>query len=122
MAFGLPAAYSAGMEPQASSRTEWTVHDNPEQCRFEIDLGDGSLAIAEYTLPKGTIMFSHTEVPSKHEGKGIGTALIKAGLAAARERRLKVIPICPFFASYIKQHEEQHDLLDPSWRAQLGLA
>lgn len=102
-------------------RTPWQVRDNPDKHRFEIDLGEGCLAIAEYTLPKGMIMFTHTEVPARHEGKGIGTALIKAGLAAARERGLKVIPVCPFFAAYIKRHGEEQDLLDAAWRTQLGL-
>lgn len=61
-----------------------TVRDNPDRHRFEIDLGDGSIAIAEYTLPAGKIMFTHTEVPEAHEGKGIGTKLIEFALAAAR--------------------------------------
>ena len=100
-------------------RAQWTVTDNPEHRRFEIDLG-GSLAIAEYNLPEGMIMFTHTEVPSEHEGKGIGTALIKAGLAAARERGLKVIPICPFFAAYLQKHPEEQDLLDPTWQRRLS--
>ena len=73
--------------------TSLTVRDNPEQHRFEIDLGDGSLAVAEYTLPQGKIMFTHTEVPPAHEGEGVGSELIRAGLAAARERGLKVIPV-----------------------------
>ena len=97
------------------------VVDNPARHRFEIDLGGGALAIAEYTLPEGRIMFTHTEVPAEHEGQGHGTALIRAGLAAARERRLKVIPICPFFAAYMQKHAEVHDLLDPAWRARLGV-
>ena len=84
-------------------------------------LGD-ALAIAEYTLPRGIMMFTHTEVPAAHEGKGVGTALIQAGLAAARDRGLKVIPICPFFAAYIKKHPREHDLLDPTWRGRLGVA
>ena len=97
------------------------VRDNPERSRFEIDLGDGLFAIAEYTLPEGKIMFTHTEVPASHEGQGLGTALIKAGLDAARERGLKVIPICPFFAAYMKQHAEVQALLDPAYRKVLGL-
>ena len=97
------------------------VVDNPARHRFEIDLGGGALAIAEYTLPEGRIMFTHTEVPAEHEGQGHGTALIRAGIAAARERRLKVIPICPFFASYIQKHAEEQDLLEPSYRKVLGL-
>jgi hypothetical protein len=98
-----------------------TVRDNPERNRFEIDLGDGSIAIAEYTLPAGKIMFTHTEVPEAHEGKGVGTTLIRFALDAARERGLKVIPICPFFAAYMQKHEEVQDLLDESWRTRFGL-
>ena len=97
------------------------VLDNSERHRFEIDLGDGQFAFAEYTLPAGKIMFTHTEVPESHEGRGIGTALIEAGLAAARERGLKVIPICPFFAAYMQKHAEVQDLLDPAYRKVLGL-
>jgi predicted GNAT family acetyltransferase len=97
------------------------IRDNPERHRFEAELGDGSFAIAEYTLPAGKIMFTHTEVPPAHEGQGIGSALIRFGLAAARERGLQVIPICPFFAAYIKRHEEVQDLLDPAYRKVLGL-
>ena len=97
------------------------VRDNPDKHRFEIDLGDGSFAIAEYTLPAGKIMFTHTEVPEAHERQGIGTMLIEHALAAARERGLKVIPICPFFAAYMKKHVEVQDLLDPAYRKVLGL-
>ena len=94
--------------------SELTVRDNPDRKRLEIELPDEAIAIAEYTLPAGKIMFTHTEVPPAHEGQGIGTALIRAGLAAARERGLKVIPICPFFARYMQKHAEVQDLLDPA--------
>jgi len=97
------------------------IHDNADRHRFEIDLGDGTFAIAEYTLPAGKIMFTHTEVPPAHEGQGLGSLLIRAGLASARERGLQVIPICPFFAAYIKKHSEEQDLLDPAYRKVLGL-
>ena len=97
------------------------IRDNTERHRFEADLGDGSVAIAEYTLPKGKIMLTHTEVPPEHEGKGIGSALIRSALDEARKRGLKVIPICPFFAAYMQKHPEVQDLLDPVWRKKFGL-
>ena len=97
------------------------VRDNPERHRFEIDLGDGTFAIAEYTLRPGKIMFTHTEVPEAHEGKGIGKTLIRFALDAARDRGLKVIPICPFFAAYMQKHAEVQDLLDPAWQKKFGL-
>ena len=97
------------------------VRDNVERHRFEIDLVD-SVAVAVYTLMSGKIMFTHTEVPPEHEGKGIGTALIEAALASARTRGLKVIPVCPFFAAYMKKHAEVQDLLDADYRKALGVA
>lgn len=99
---------------------EVTVRDNPAKHRFEADLGD-SIAVAEYILTPSKIIFSHTEVPPGHEGKGIGTILIRAGLESARTRGLKVIPTCPFFASYMKRHAEVQDLLDDSYRKLFGL-
>ena len=104
-----------------NASASYTVRDNPAEHRFEIDLGDGSFAIAQYTLPEGKIMFTHTEVPPEHEGKGLGTMLIRFALQSARERGLKVIPICPFFAAYIRKHDEEQDLLDPAWRIRFGL-
>lgn len=107
-------------EGEAPASAGWTVRDNVERKRFEIDLGD-AIAIAEYNLITGKIMFTHTEVPPEHEGKGVGSALIRAGLAEARERGLKVIPICPFFAAYMQKHPEEQDLLDDVWRRRLGV-
>jgi predicted GNAT family acetyltransferase len=97
------------------------IRDNPEKQRFEIDLGDGTIAIAEYRLHRGKIIFTHTEVPPAHEGQGIGSALVRFGLRRARERGLKVVPICPFFASYIQRHAGEQDLLDKASRRRLGL-
>jgi predicted GNAT family acetyltransferase len=91
-----------------------TVRDNVEKHEFEIDLGDGEIAFAAYNLLPGAIRFYHTLVPEGHSGQGLGTALIEAGLAAARERGLKVIPICPFFAAYLRKHPEQQDIVDPA--------
>jgi len=103
------------------THSSYKIRDNAEKSRFEADLGDGTLAIAEYRLDEGRIAFTHTEVPSAYEGRGIGTALVRFALGWARERGLRVAPICPFFAAYMKDHREQQDLLDPLWRAKLDL-
>ncbi len=100
----------------APGAPDYLVRDNAEKHRFEIDLRDGSVAIAEYMLLEGKIAFTHTEVPREHEGKGVGSALIRFALGSARSRGLQVIPICPFFAAYIKKHPQEQDLLDPAHR------
>lgn len=91
-----------------------TVRDNPDRNQFEIDLGDGEFAFAKYNLLPGAIRFYHTVVPESHGGQGLGTMLIKAGLAAARDRGLKVIPTCPFFRAYLKKHPKEQDIVDPA--------
>ena len=96
------------------------VRHNEQERRFEVDLGD-SRALAAYTLHEGSIVFTHTEVPEQHEGRGIGTLLIKAGLEYARAQDLQVVPSCPFFAAYMKKHAEVQDLLTPYDREHLGL-
>jgi predicted GNAT family acetyltransferase len=96
--------------------SSFTVVNNSARNRFEIDLGDGEFAFAAYNLLPGAIRFYHTVVPDSHGGQGLGTALIKAGLAAARERGLKVIPVCPFFRAYLKKHPGEQDLVDPDHR------
>ena len=101
---------------------ELAIRDNPDRNRFEADLSDGSAAFAAYMLEPGKIILTHTEVPPQHEGKGIGTALIRFALAAARERGLEVVPLCPFFAAYIAKHPEEQDLLGPKWRERLGVS
>jgi predicted GNAT family acetyltransferase len=97
-----------------------SIRDNREMHRFEADLGDGSLGIAEYVLRPAQIVFTHTEVPPGHASHGIGSALIRFALASARERGLLVVPVCPFFAAYIKRHAEEQDLLDPGYRETPG--
>lgn len=97
------------------------IRDDPDNHRFAANLGDGSRAIADYELRNGKIIFTHTEVPRAHEGQGIGTALIRFALNTARERGLLVVPLCPFFAAYVRKHAETQDLLDPDYRAELGL-
>ena len=98
------------------------IRDNVEKQRYEADLVDGSIAIAEYYLRPGKIVFTHTEVPAVHEGKGIGSALVRFALDDARDRGLMVVPTCPFFAVYMRKHQEVQDLLDPADKSKLGLA
>lgn len=92
------------------------VH-NQEKNRFEVS-DDGLVARAEYMTTKdGRIVFTHTEVPPAWEGMGVGSRLAKTGLGYAREQDLKVMPLCPFFASYIRRHREDYqDLLAPGFR------
>lgn len=96
------------------------VTNNTEAGRFEVRLGD-DVAFAEYRLLKTGILFPHTEVPPAFEGQGVGSLLVRTALDYARAHGQAVMPVCPFFASYIKRHAEYQDLLHPDYRKSLGL-
>lgn len=97
------------------------IRDNPDAGRFEVEV-EGRVAFAEYRLPEGSILFSHTEVPAELEGRGIGSALVRFALAAARERGLKVIPVCTFFAAWLAKHPQEADIVHPDYRRAIGLS
>ena len=87
-----------------------TLIDNAAEKRYELDLGDG-MALAEYVLGRGLIVLTHTEVPPKYEGRGIGKELVQGVLEDIRRKKLKVVPQCPFVATYIRRHPEWMDLV-----------
>ena len=86
------------------------VRNNTGLSRFELD-ADGTTAVAYYRLAPGTIIFTHTEVDPSLRGRGIGSALIRGALEAARAQGLKVVPRCQFVAAYIGRHAEFADLV-----------
>jgi hypothetical protein len=86
------------------------VRQNTDDSRFELKV-EGQTAVLEYSLQADTITFIHTEVPSELEGRGIGSRLARAGLEYAREKALKVVPVCDFVAAFIGRHAEYQDLL-----------
>ena len=86
------------------------VVDNRERHRFELEV-EGVIAFASYEREDGIVTFTHTIVPAKLQGRGIGSKLIKGALAVVRAEGLKVAPECPFVRAYIEKHPEQQDLL-----------
>lgn len=97
------------------------VTDNTAAHRFEVKL-EGETAFAEYRLKPGQLVLPHTVVPGAFEGKGVASALARHAFGYARERGLKVVPTCPFMAGWVKKHPEAQDIVDPSCRAELGIA
>ncbi len=96
------------------------VVNNEAAHRFEAKLGD-EVAFTEYRLRNGVMILPHTVVPEAFAGKGVGGQLAVAALSYAREQGLEVVPTCPFIAGYITKHPEWHDIVQPAYRAKLGI-
>ena len=96
------------------------VVNNEAAHRFEARLGD-EVAFTEYRLKDGVMHLPHTLVPEAFAGMGVGGRLAQAALSYAREQGLEVAPTCSFIAGYITKHPEWHDIVQPSFRARLGI-
>jgi len=98
------------------------VVDKPESGRFEI-LVDGEVAgFAEYQRSGSTVLFTHTEIDSSFEGRGLGSILARGALEATRTQRSSVLPFCPFIRGYIQRHPDYLDLVPADQRTRFGLA
>ncbi len=86
------------------------IIQNKEKKRFEIHIGD-QLAFQEYIQTEKDLVIPHTEVPQSLEGRGLGSLLAKNALAYAEKNGLKIMPLCPFMASYMSKHREYEHLL-----------
>lgn len=86
-----------------------TVNHDPVHSRFEARK-NGATAVADYELSGDTLILTHTEVPPEQRGQGIADQLARAAFEFARAHKLRVIPRCPFMASWLRRHPEYQDL------------
>ena len=100
--------------------SEPEIHDNPEAKRYELEV-DGQLAVVTYNLSPPNLMITETLVPVELEGRGIASRLTKHVLADARARELLILPVCPFFSSYLQKHPEHAEAVHPTYRGILGI-
>ncbi len=85
--------------------------NNEEKNRFEL-IVEGHLGRIEYIINKtGLIFLTHTEVARKLEGKGVASKMVKEALQYIQEHDLKLAPLCPYVAGYLKKHPEYQSLL-----------
>ncbi len=68
---------------------------------------DGGEAVLDYReIDATTLDYFRTFVPTSMRGGGIASRLTEYALLYAREHGLKIIPTCPFIATYIERHPE----------------
>jgi uncharacterized protein len=95
---------------------EIRVVDNATELRYEIWLGDACAGFVAYRREPGTIALIHTDIEPAFAGRGLGSRLVAGALDDLRRHGLKVVPVCPFVADYIRRHPEYDDLVvsDPA--------
>jgi predicted GNAT family acetyltransferase len=87
-----------------------TVTDNTAEQRFELEEG-GEIAFANYRVASGIMFIDHVESPPALRGTGTAGRLMEGVSGFARDRNLKMHPICGYAASWLHKHKEYQDLM-----------
>lgn len=85
-------------------------NDNKELSQYELKTKNGT-AFLDYALDGDVISLLHTEVPVADRGQGAAATLVQAALDDARQRDLRVKPICAYVGAFVKRHPEYQDIV-----------
>jgi uncharacterized protein len=88
------------------------IRDVPEEKAYVAFIDGERAGKAEYVTRDGRRVFTHTEVDDSHAGAGVAASLVRHALDDMRDQEVPVVPLCPFFRSYIARHPEYEDLVD----------
>ena len=87
------------------------IVDDVAHSKFAATLGGERAGVIVYERRDGAIDLQHTIVRPEAEGNGVGSALIRFALDAARAAGERVVPSCPFVQAYLERHPEDRDLV-----------
>lgn len=90
------------------------VEHRPGERRYALLVGGEDAGELVYRDRGGGVLaFLHTEVDPAKRRRGLGAQLVGAALDDARDRGLRVVPICPFVDAFIEGHPAYADLVAP---------
>ena len=85
------------------------VIHNSDENRFETMVA-GYPSRLDYIQDGKNFVITHVGVHPELRGQGLAGRIVEAGLAYAKENKLRVIPMCSYAAAYIRQHPEYQEL------------
>lgn len=86
------------------------VVDVTERDRLELFEGDVEIGLLQYQRVKNLLVIEHTEVDSRHRGKGYASHLVREAFDQAQAEGRRVIVVCPFAKAWLLRHPEYKDL------------
>lgn len=90
-----------------------TIVHNEAASVYELHLDGERIGVASYfdDPDTGVREFTHTEVDPAFTGRGFAGRLVGHVLQETRDLGLKVEPLCPYVAAFIKRHPKYQDLV-----------
>ncbi|MFZ1704486.1 MAG: GNAT family N-acetyltransferase [Saprospiraceae bacterium] len=85
---------------------------NDKKGKFYIEVDHKEVAQMTYVwVGVDRIIIDHTEVGAELKGMGAGKQLVFAAVAFARDKGIKILPLCPFAKSVFDKVEEIQNVL-----------
>lgn len=78
---------------------------------------DPELAELTYQRDDGRIVLTGTEVDEALEGRGVGSALVRAALDHAEAEELTIVSRCPFVTGWLERHPDRMAELDVEFQS-----
>ena len=89
-----------------------TQNDDGKHGLVRLQDGDNSAGEMKYTWAGPTMfIIDSTHVDDAYRGQNVGRTLLDAVVAFAREKNLKVIPLCPFAKAQFDKDASLRDVL-----------
>ena len=92
------------------SEVQLKINDN--KGAFYIEVNEKQEAMMTFVFAgEDKIIIDHTEVNPGNEGKGFGKKMVLKAVEFAREKGVKILPLCPFAKSVFDKTPEFRDVL-----------
>ena len=92
------------------SEVQIRINDNKGTFYIEVE-GKQEAMMTFVFAGEDKIIIDHTEVNPGNEGKGFGKKMLLKAVEFAREKGIKIVPLCPFAKSIFDKTPEFTDVL-----------
>ena len=84
-----------------------------ERHRYEILVDGARAGLTAYRDRDDRRVFFPTEIDDAYAGQGLAGILVEHALTDVRASGMRIVPVCPYVAKFLKKHEEFADITDP---------
>ncbi|MFJ9711733.1 GNAT family N-acetyltransferase [Streptomyces sp. NPDC101234] len=81
--------------------------------RYDILVDGRRAGLTAYRDRGAQRVFFHTEIDEAFAGQGLGAQLVQQALTDVRASGMRIVPVCPYVAKFLKRHDEFADITDP---------
>ena len=83
---------------------------DPKGSRYVLPLEDDEAEV-DVRVSEGVMTVRRVFVPPAHEGQGLASRLMTAVARDAREKGLRIVPVCSYADAWFRRHRDPQDLL-----------